>query len=683
MLTESPKTALGAAGMALKDFARKVAGTFLERFTNDPVTFGLTSLWPKKLNQARDLSDGLYLTIDSVHDGTLELYEQRRASSGVQPGLPEDSVHRKNPSTIAASYNQKARPYLGEGLEGTPHFDLGSLLSKEDARPKKHATKSARKTRDQLVEERWKELKQKKGRDWTDAEVAQLRSLYASYNDLDTMDVIPLVASMLETESSCSLVDIYLKLSEVLGEDEVEKLKRPDLDDSDLPDFGTVPSDMDSVEKDEVGKPKLRRPLSSYNVEQEPKIEESSEKQAFVEGDTLDDSSSSESGFDEYRQSKSGGKTVKMIREEMQKRKLELQALEQKRKEELAGLAEKRREERVEQKRVREAEEKEAKEKRLEEKKLAQQEKERQRQMAQESKVAAKREKLEAIEREKEEKKAKRLEMQAQRKKEGKRGRPIPKDPEAGDASDDDDDGEGSKSFAVEDDEIPKARPKRAATGRRRVQSDFDKLIDGLDSDDNSGPDSGLGPEYSSTSTTNKNNSVYAMDVDPIVAGITDQGTEASSSVTTSVKKGKRSRFAKKDDDDEYMEDSDEPKQSDDEKHNDSLVPKLTRKPNSKKASSAKTSSSSTRGDVAGSTAPTGQSRPPTRKKPKLTNSTSQLDSAPLEASTDPSSVFTTVKEADENYHTTTTVSLGTPNKRRLVRNANEKLAEDDDDLEI
>ena len=679
MLTERPAVALGPASLALKDFARRVAGTFLDRFANDPVTFGLTSLWPKKLNQARDLNDGLYLTIDSVYDGTLERYEERRRQPDhEEPGHSQQ--HRTNPSLVTASYNQKARPYMGEGLEGTPDFDLGTLLSKHDSSSasKPTSAKSVRKTKEELIEKKWQALKLKQRRQWTEKEVEQVMSLYASYSDLGDMDVIPLIASMLETESSCTLTDIYLKLEEVLDKEEVKKLKRPELDDSELPDFGTAPSPMDSDEEVEVISKKPRKKLVSSTESEKREKDVEEPREAFAEGDTLNDSSSSdESGFESYRQSKSGGKTAKQIRNEMLRRKLELQSLEAKRKKELSELSEKRREERAEQKKVREAEEKETKEKRQEEKKEARVEKERLRVEALETKAAAKREMQEAKLREKAAQKLRRLEDKGAKKASGKRGRPVPKDPEA-------DSGSGSEEHGGTQVEEPMARtrPKRATAGRRRTQSEFDKLIEGLDS---SASDE-AGTSKTDISLNAQMLGDAAMDVDK------DEGEEKSDKdealASSSIKKGKRKRPSKNDEEDEeYMDSADR----DDEEHQQSETEEETRPKRSKPTSSkrktptAKKASTTSKQGTASSPSSSAATAP-VKKKPKLSNSTTQPDSAPLEIFADPtSSVFTTVEEEDEHYHTATTISLGTPNKRRLVKNVEQDKQpnqdDDDDDL--
>jgi hypothetical protein len=657
MLTEAPKTKLSEAALALKRFGRKLAGKFLDHFMDDPVTFGLTTLWPKKLSYAKDLTDGLYLTYNSLYDGTLEEYEERRYSRLRDEDYePEPAAHTANPSRMGTSYNQRARPYMGEGLQGNVDFDLGDLLAQPTTTSHKSSSSNhASKSKAERLEAKWKELKANQ-REWSETEQNQLKSLYTSYRDLGEADLVPLIVSMLDIEPAVSDTDVYLQLEKLLDEESFGQLIRPKLD---LPDEKGAESARDSYVAPKKRK-KVSKPKAASMEEDEVVLAEESDpaaSEAVVEASASSDSDSDDSvGFADQP---GRGKTAKQIREDMMKRRQELQALEEKRRAELADLAEKRREERAEQRKVNEAAAQEAKEKRIHERaeqreaRLAQ--KERERLAAQEAKELARQEKKAAKEREKLEK----------RQASGKASRASIKRTAVRKPAQDPVEGEEEATTDQEEGEEPntvaKSRPKRSAAGRKRT-STFDDYLDTLDLSDEED-----GSERPSNQKVQENASSSQMDVDVVPEPSGDKEPTAKSS---SIAKGKRRRPTDDDDEDFAAQNDEEAPDNDDQSEDDADLYEGEFKPASKKRSKAPAKSKKAAGT-------------PAKKKAKLSTSASQPDSAPLE-----SSLFTTEEAADEDgrlSRTTTTISTGAT-RRKLIRNDNglssvdQSINNDDDD---
>jgi hypothetical protein len=285
----------------VKAFCRRVAGDFLDSFYKDPVTIGLTTLWPKKLSRARDLVSGTYLTTDSYYDGTLEIQEEawmREAQKALdwemehnmEPMEEDDDqliprrhdakddqeerrMHQKNPSSVRSSKNERARPYLAEGMQGNDGFDLSTVLRKpkekeEEKKLKKQEESLAllrarrnqaqklsgdssnsttlqpivrrKKTAEERQEEAWAKIRSgadSSTRTWTAEETEEVKTLYVKYKDMarsGDLDVIALVKSMVSTksfdETVCTLSDLYLQLEKILPAEEFQTIKRPELE---------------------------------------------------------------------------------------------------------------------------------------------------------------------------------------------------------------------------------------------------------------------------------------------------------------------------------------------------------------------------------------------------------------------------------------------------------------------
>lgn len=717
ILTDVHPSKLGPSAQELRTFARETTAAFLNRFAENPVMYGLTSLVPKKLTYAKELDEGLYLTYNSTWDGTLERVERSREGTGFQEP-PEDydevvdNLHKTNPSRVGASYNQKARPYLGEGLEGNADFDLGALLAAPNQPVR--SSRIPKQSKQELIDSKWKELLHPdyKARQWTEQEKIQLQNLYSSYSDLEESELVPMLLSMMNPEATMTPTDVYIQLSRTLDATEMSKLQKPSLE----------PDVMASIEASMKAKPAPTssvKPLhpkpSARSHSKAGKEDEGSdgevtftapEPRPFSENDTLsdsDDDSMSNSkvritkGFNEGKgedgefendneDSGAKGKTMKQMRDEMRRRALELQSWEKKKREELAELAEKRREERAEQKVAREAAEAEAKEKRLQEKALAKEEKEKQKMAEVEAKKAAR----EAKEKEKLEAKAKKAEERMKKKGDSKAisrtkrsvRKPVTtsSDGEEGENNDSGNEmGDSGLGTSSEEASVSKSeketkekepssrrsRPKRAAASRtNKKMSDFDRYLEGLDSSEEplaSSSDSNSGKEDNDQSSAPKD---VNEDNDAEVK-ISSDAEGHSEGSKPSKKKGKRKRGSGKDDNDEdYMIGG--AGSDDEEVIEDSSAPSRFKKPKrgssastpAKKATSAKKSSKAA------------ESKSPAKKKPKLSAAETQTDSAPLEAS----SVALNSTDSD-------LLNTSSSTKRRLIRP--EKQSDDEDDLDM
>lgn len=552
MMTGAPESSLGPAARELRAFARETSAVFLQRFADDPVTFGLTALWSKKLGYAQELDEGLYLTYNSAWDGTLEKFEEKRVGTGFKEDEDEDPIegmHKANPSARNASYNQRARPYLGEGLEGNTDFDLGDLLSqpsKTQRQPKKKLS------REEQIEAKWKQIIETPNRQWTEAEENQLQKLYSSFRDLGEADLAPMLLSMMDPSSPMTSTDIYIKLAQTIDAGDLSKISRPELDSELLKDL-EVPAPRSKPSKPA---PKKKQVVEDAEIGDE-KAEETDEvtvfipKRNFSEEDRLTDS-------EDERESGSAvgaGKTAKQLMDEMRRKKLEDLAREKQRREERASEVEKMREERADHRKELEAEKAEARQQRLKEKNFAKEEKEKQKQEDKERKETERKEKRDAKEREKEEKAASK----------GIRGKRIARKP----ISDDFDPEAPSQTMDLSShsdeekdaEEAPKrnVRPKRTAA-RRKKTSDFDRFLEGLDSSEEAAPSvSDTEDEQPSSQpkdieedleTSNKRQKTKKKDDDDFEPSAALSEDEQAPEPSKAKKKGKRQRSTQDDDDD-------------------------------------------------------------------------------------------------------------------------------------
>lgn len=548
MLTGTSETALSPAARELRTFARETTAVFLQRFSEDPVTFGLTALWSKKISYAKELDEGLYLTYNSAFDGTLEEYERRREGTGFkEPDAEIEAMHKSNPSRLNSSYNQRARPYLGEGLEGNSDFDLGALLSEPSKASKPPKQKLSR---EQQIEAKWKELMSSTERKWTAAEEKQLDSLYVSFSTLGEADLTPMLLSMMDMESPMTAVDIYVKLSQTVDAAEFAKITRPELEAVHLANIAKAPEPRS---KPSAPVPKKKAVVAEEeDAEGDGDVTFSMPARAFSEEDRLTDSEGNEDDGQPRV-----GKTAKQLADEMRKKKLEQLALEKRRREERAVEVEKMREERAEQRKEKEAATAEAREERTREKAAAKEEKEKLKLAEKERKEAERREKRETKERVRGESKAGR----------GVQGKRVARKPASEDfdldaPNRDENDAAGSDDENTED-LLPKRviRPKRTAV-RRKTTSDFDRFLEGLDSSSEEKAPSTSESEDEQTSelpnedgetaatTTEKRKSKKNDDGEFNPSALSDNDDEAVEK--TSKKRTKRKRA--QDDDDEDFE---------------------------------------------------------------------------------------------------------------------------------